>query len=741
MALRWLASVRAWWAAVSVRSVVGTTGLLVALLIGFAGPVSYAVLEYHDRAENLSFKARLSASRVAKYIYSHEKLWQYQRVRLAELVELPQTGDEPVRQRIVDATGKAVLQDDPAIAGPLLRRSVPIVVKGIEVGRLVAEASLTPFLTNLALVAVMSFAVGFAAYFGFRVLPLQILDRTLGELQTQNVRFDAALNNMTEALCMYDGEQRVVVCNDHYARMYGLLPEQIKPGTPFREVLEKRIAHGIHGGEIPNEHIRSLTEFARSGEPMSRIQELNDGRVIAIKRRPMAGNGWVSTHEDITEQRRIQERLAYMAHHDVLTDLANRALLRERLERALASRRKDACVAVLCLDLDRFKEVNDTLGHAFGDGLLKSVAQRLRSYVRDTDTIARLGGDEFAIVQLAAEQPKDATVLAGRLLDALSAPYDIDGHQILVGTSIGISVSPTDGTDADRLLRNSDLALYRAKGEGRGTYRFFEPGMDARMKARRELEADLRNAVGNAELELHYQPVIDMQRNEVTGLEALLRWNHPARGRISPADFIPLAEDTGLIVPIGEWALRSACAEAVTWPAHIKVAVNLSSIQFKDHKLVASVFSTLAQTGLDPSRLELEITESVFLQDSDATLAILHQLRGSGVRISLDDFGTGYSSLGYLRSFPFDKIKIDQSFVRDMNDNGQALAIVHAITGLGSALGMSTTAEGVETWEQLERLRAQGCDEVQGFYFSPPKPAADIPALISSLGKTVTQAA
>ena len=727
-------------ASVSLRSIVGTIGLTAAILISLAGPIAYATLAYAEQAELVSFKARLSASRLAKYIYSHEKLWQYQRVRLAEIIELPQIGDQPVRQLVLDAAGK-VVTESPPLAGPVLQRDAQIIVRGALAGHVQVQMRLTPFLNNLGVVTVVSLLFGCAAYLAFRVLPLRVLDRTLGELRTQNQRFDAALNNMTEGLCMFDAEQRIVVCNERYAQMYGLLPDQIRPGTPFQEILEKRISNGIHGGEVPEEHVRSLRAFVKNGEPVSRIQQLNDGRIIAIKRRPLEGSGWLATHEDITEQSRIQEQLGHLAHHDALTNLPNRVLFHERLNRALASRRKDATLAVLCLDLDRFKEVNDALGHTSGDALLKSVAERLRSCVRESDTIARLGGDEFAILQVSAEQPKDATVLAERLIEVISAPFDVDGHQIVIGLSLGIAVSPSDGAEADRLLRNADLALYRAKGDGRRTYRFFEPGMDACIKARRGLEANLRNALRNGELELHYQPIIDLECNEVTSFEALLRWNHPSRGQVSPADFIPLAEDTGLLLPIGEWALREACSEAMNWPDHIKVAVNLSPVQFRNHKLVATVAWALAASGLAPTRLQLEITESVLLQDNQATLSTLHQLRELGVRISLDDFGTGYSGLGYLRSFPFDRIKIDQSFIRDLDDNSQSRAIVHAVIGLGASLGMAITAEGVETREQLGVLRAEGCNEVQGYYFSPPRPAGDVPALLAQLGGKVTQAA
>jgi diguanylate cyclase (GGDEF)-like protein len=448
----------------------------------------------------------------------------------------------------------------------------------------------------------------------------------------------------------------------------------------------------------------------------------------------MPDGGWVSTFEDITERRRAEAQIAHMSRHDALTDLPNRVLFREHMEQNLARVRRGEALAVLCLDLDYFKGINDSLGHAVGDAMLQAVAGRLRDCVREMDTVARLGGDEFAILQVGARQPADATGLAQRIVDMLGQPFDLAGHQLHIGVSVGIAVSPSDGDDPDQLMKNADLALYRAKEDGRNGFRFFEPEMDAKMRLRRTLEADLRKALTQGEFELFYQPVVNLRKNEITGLEALLRWHHPERGLVSPADFIPLAEEIGLIIPLGEWVLRQACAEAATWSSPVTVAVNLSPVQFKSKNLVATVVSALAASRLPPIRLEVEITETVLMQDNEATLDVLHQLRDIGVRISMDDFGTGYSSLSYLRRFPFDKIKIDQSFVRDLVMNGDSLSIVRAVTGLGSSLGMVTTAEGVETAEQLNVLRAEGCTEVQGFVFSPPRPAREITKILRDFG-------
>ncbi|MGY2052235.1 putative bifunctional diguanylate cyclase/phosphodiesterase [Methylobacterium sp. JK268] len=455
------------------------------------------------------------------------------------------------------------------------------------------------------------------------------------------------------------------------------------------------------------------------------------------------GRGFlIGIAEDITERRAIEARIAHMAHHDALTDLPNRLLFCERLDAALAGpRRAGAAAAVLCLDLDQFKHVNDTLGHPAGDELLRQVAARLREALREGDTVARFGGDEFAVLLAAPVQPEEAGATASRIIRALADPFTVHGQDLAIGTSMGVVLAPGDGDTTDILLRNADLALYRAKAEGRGTFRFFEPEMNARLQARRSLERDLRQTFQDGGLDLHYQPLFSASADRLSGCEALLRWLHPERGFVSPAEFVPLAEESGLIVPIGDWVLRRACAEAATWPDPIKVAVNLSPVQFRGRQLVSSVVSALAASGLRPDRLELEITESILLADSEANLSVLHQLRDLGVRIALDDFGTGYASLSYLRTFPFDKIKIDQSFVRELRDNRHCQAIVQAVTGLGSSLGIATVAEGVETADQLACLRDRGCDEVQGYLFSRPLPSGELRALLHQRAGRRTQAA
>ena len=559
------------------------------------------------------------------------------------------------------------------------------------------------------------------------------------EIRTQYERLNAAIDNMPQGLCMFDEHQKLIVCNRHYAEIYGLKPEQTAPGTPLSEILKQRVAIGGYPDNDQDYSENRLRAVAER-KPFYGVNELRDGRVIAISFQPTANGGWIGTHEDITERRTTEARIAFLAHHDALTKLPNRVRFREEVEKALSRVEDGETLSILYLDLDHFKEVNDTLGHPVGDALLQAVSDRIRACVRPTDTIARLGGDEFALLQLCTNQLDGASALANRLIKDIGEPFEIHGHQVVIGASVGIAISPSDGRDPDSLLKNADMALYRAKGDGRSTFRFFEPDMDAKMQSRRALELDLRKALGLGEFELFYQPVVNLQADEVSGFEALLRWRHPERGLVSPAAFIPLAEDIGLIRPIGAWALKQACCEAATWPSHLKIAVNLSPAQFKNGNVVLDVISALGASGLAANRLELEITEAVLLQDTEATVTILNQLRDLGVRIAMDDFGTGYSSLGYLLKFPFDKIKIDQSFIRDLADKPDSIAIVRSVTGLGTSLGICTTAEGVETEGQLQRLRAEGCTEVQGYLFSKPIPAADIASLLQRRGNLSSRA-
>jgi len=562
---------------------------------------------------------------------------------------------------------------------------------------------------------------------------ISVLKDQEARLRGTNMRLDAALDNMSQGLCLFDAKNRLQVVNRRFSELFNLPLELARPGIAFRELLELSVAAGNHSGKSASALFAEQIDFMAQYVTGTRIHELASGRIIASTHRPTSDGGWVATHEDITERRQAEAKMIHMARHDALTDLPNRILFREQMEEALTRIDHGESVAVLYLDLDRFKSVNDTLGHPIGDALICAVTERLHAIVRSTDTVARLGGDEFAIVQLGGQQPTGASLLATRVIEEIARPFDVEGHQVVIGTSIGIAMAPKDGREPDQLLRNADMALYHAKAIGRGRYQFFRPEMEAQLQARRMLELDLRKALEAREFELYYQPLVDLAANEVCGFEALIRWNHPERGFVPPDEFIPLAEEIGLIAPLGEWVLKTACLEAATWPGNLKVAVNLSAVQFRSRTLVLSTASALGASGLPASRLELEITETVLLQDTAIVLETLHQIRALGVRFAMDDFGTGYSSLSYLRSFPFDKIKIDRSFVRELGKKVDSVAIIRAVTGLGDSLGMVTTAEGVETREQLEILRSEGCKQIQGYLISAARPAKEIPTLLKKI--------
>jgi diguanylate cyclase (GGDEF)-like protein len=557
--------------------------------------------------------------------------------------------------------------------------------------------------------------------------------------QRSSDRLSTALEGMPQGLTMFDDEQRLIVCNERFAAMYGLDVELTRPGTPLRAILEHRIDNGTSAIDA-GDFVEGELALASQSTASTLEHQLQDGRIIALTRAPLSTGGAVTIHMDVTEKRNSERQIAFLAYHDALTQLPNRARLRQHIEEVLESIQGGGKAAVLCLDLDNFKIINDTLGHSTGDELLRAVSRRLRDIVDPGDLISRTGGDEFAIV-LSYAEPTTTAATAARIVEAMNVPFELGQHQVVVGASIGIAVAPDDGENPDQLLKSADMALYLAKEEGRARFHFFEPDMDIRAQARRTLELDLRNAIAAAEFELFYQPIVNLADNRITGFEALLRWNHPTRGRVPPGDFIPLAEEKGLIGPIGEWVIRQACAEAVTWPSNLRVAVNVSPLQFLNKTLVSTVVTALANTGLRPDLLELEITEGVLMANNEVTLVALHQLRGLGVRISMDDFGTGYSSLSYLRSFPFDKIKIDQSFVRDLAEHPDSIAIIRAVAGLGHSFGMTTTAEGVETQEQLDKMRSEGCSEVQGYFFSRPVPAGQIGELLASFDEKARAAA
>ncbi len=675
-------------------------------------------------------------------------------------------------------------------------------------------------------------------------------------LEAERGRLDTALNNMIQGLVTFDASARVVTFNRRYIDMYGLSTDIVKPGCPFRELMQHRKDTGSFAGDVERFCAAIMRNIAR-GQVDHSIVQCPDGRSFMAVSKPLADGGWVATMEDITERRRLEqerdrnyaflsqiidhipsqitvkdvhdrryllvnsvaetqfgiprdlivgktakdifpsasadviaadeektlqspdglfkdehvwesqamgprfitsqrlairnpageprylinvvddvterrlanERIAHLAHYDALTDLPNRVLFREQIERELANVVHGRQFALLYIDIDEFKGINDSLGHHVGDELLKAVAARIKDCLESTDLIARLGGDEFAVIHTAVGDRTDVEEFITRIYEAIRQPYQCLGHHLSTDASIGIALAPQDGTDLDQLIKNADLAMYAAKASGRRTHRFFEPAMDARAKARLAMEQDLRQALADGGFELHYQPLLDLASGEVTGCEALLRWRHPERGMVSPAEFIPVAEDTGLINELGDWVMQTACTEAAGWPSHVRLAVNVSPIQLKSPTLALRITGALAASGLPPDRLEIEITEAVLIHDDETALAILHQLRAIGVRIALDDFGTGFSSLSYLKRFPFDKIKIDRCFVTDIEDNGSA-AIVQAVVSIAAARSMTTTAEGVETEQQRGILRRLGCNQMQGYLFSAPKPASQLRAVL-----------
>lgn len=558
------------------------------------------------------------------------------------------------------------------------------------------------------------------------------------ELEELNRWFNIALNNMARGLSMFDAQQRLVVCNKTYREIYALPKRLARPGTTLAQLVRHHVKQetGRDGADERRKQRawieRHVAELAR-GNTFTHTQHLKSGRVILVTNQPLADGGWVDIQEDITERRKAEEKISWLARHDPLTEIANRLHFREALENALQSAKPGHGFALHWIDLDRFKEVNDTLGHPVGDALLKSVAKRLVAVVREGDVVARLGGDEFAVLQAGGGEPGHAEKLAQRILRALTEAHCALGQKVSCGASIGIALAPVHGSNAEDLLKCADLALYSAKSAGRGVIAFYEPGRQQVDATRRQLEGDMRAAVDEKQLELYYQPIVDFKKQAVAGFEALMRWHHPTFGTIAPEDFIPLAEETGAIVEMGAWALRRACSEATRWPASIRVTVNLSAVQFERGNLYQAVLTALEESGLAPQRLELEITEGVLLRDEAKTHEVLHNLRALGVRISLDDFGTAYASLSYLRSFPFDKIKIDRSFVRDLDfaKRNDCLAIIHAVSGLAHQMQMSTVAEGIETLDHAETVMAAGCNELQGFYFSKPVPAGEVDQVLA----------
>ncbi|MFK0166219.1 putative bifunctional diguanylate cyclase/phosphodiesterase [Rhizobium sp. NPDC090279] len=562
----------------------------------------------------------------------------------------------------------------------------------------------------------------------------KILQAKEQTLVIQNARFDAAMEAMSLGLCLLDDEYRVIVHNPRFLALFGLDEIRARLGTPLADLIAPELLPpGLSTGgghSLAGDKTRVRNDIALLSD---HIHHLANGTVVAVSHEPTGEGGWVCTFEDVTERHRAQDRIVHMAHHDALTDMPNRLLFWESVGQALRGVAADGQLfTILYLDLDRFKEVNDTLGHPVGDALLRKVANRLRNTASRHDIVARLGGDEFAVLHRCLDSTLDsARDLSERLIASVSRPYRIAGNEIVVSTCIGIAVAPREGGNTGQLMKNADLALYQAKADGKGVYCVFSPQMEEELQNRRNLEADMRHGIKFGQFEVHYQPQISLKTRKIVACEALVRWRHPERGLISPAEFIPLAEETGFIDALGRWVLQQACRDALKWPEDVRVSVNLSPVQFRQADLVDTVKTVLELTEFDARRLELEITESVLLRDNAANLEVLNRLRSLGLTIALDDFGTGYSSLGYLQRFPFDKLKIDRSFVQDLESRPDSFAIVQSIATLGRNLNMLTTAEGVETQTQLDMVIKAGCSECQGYYFSPPIPDNEFRAMIS----------
>ena len=644
---------------------------------------------------------------------------------------------ETVLERQLPFRGRVNILGKPYYAGydPLFDRFgtlVGILYVGTPVGDILDVINgRTVLLVGLPVGA----AVLIGAMFGLigRRLAKQITARQQS-LEVAHAQLDMALDNMANGLSVWSKDQRLMLVNARLADILGLPPDGIRVGMSFREFQTVRYVAGDFGhADFETVYQKRLASLSRR-EPTSFVDNLPNKRVVRVSQRPTDDGGRVSTYEDLTEQAAASTRISFMAHYDALTGLPNRVLFDQRLGDALeAAKLAGGTVAVFGLDLDRFKPVNDMHGHAVGDKLLVAVAKRLQSLLRDTDVVARLGGDEFAVM-LPVPREADLACLATaeRIVNHLSEPFTIGDQAINIGVSVGIALHPADGDTGEELQRCADIAMYRAKEAGRSTFRVFETFMDEDLQARRSIERDLRMAIDEGSLDLHYQPLVCCRTGTPEGYEALLRWQHPTRGAVPPSVFVPLAEETGLILRLGQWVLETACRDAVGWVEPVMVAVNLSPLQFRQTDLATMVLSTLEWTGLDPARLEIEITEGILMDDPARAVQTLTALRSAGVRVSLDDFGTGYSSLSYLRQFPLDKIKIDKSFILDMASDSQSASIVEALVSLAHTLDLTVTAEGVETAEQLAALQRHLCDQVQGFLLGRPSPYERCPAMVES---------
>lgn len=637
------------------------------------------------------------------------------------------TGNEPFTQNYPLATlGEFIVTREPTVRIAVLR---------LETSESSGVARL--FMITINAPAAVQVALWIAASYG--LVATVVLIALVYRLSTQKSRLASAIDNMTQGLLLFDAGKRVVICNQRYIDLYGLSPDIVKPGCSLREVLLHRRERGSLIGDVDAYCERVERELTEGGKPF--ILSLADGRSIQIIDRPMASGGWVSTHEDITARRRVDKQIEDMAHRDSLTGLPNRGFFLKHLN-AEFEVRSGAQFALLFIDVDDFKNVNDTLGHEAGDELLRTVGARLRTCApRETDFVARLGGDEFVVIRRMISSVGEIDHLAADIISQLHEPMQCSGECVLIDVSIGIGISPDHGGEASTLMRNADIAMYQAKAAGKRTWKLYNSNMTTAMNERRRIESDLRQAILSDEMvscgfALSFQPLVDLASNHVTSCEALLRWHHPLLGPIPPEKVIAIAEDCRLMSELGEWVLKEALTAAITWPAHVSVAVNVSTSQFNSPPFALKVLNALAASGVSPHRLELEITEAVFVGDAVAPLAMLRQLQAASVRVALDDFGTGYSSLNYLRSFPFDKIKIDRCFIEDIGEDSNSIHIVRAIVDIARAQQMITTAEGVETEVQREALKRLGCSEMQGLLFSPALSAAEVGDLLQASNPT-----
>jgi diguanylate cyclase (GGDEF)-like protein len=546
-------------------------------------------------------------------------------------------------------------------------------------------------------------------------------------LKVKNSRFSTAMDNIKLGICMFDEYGQLAISNQRLKLLLSQTDDDLV-GLSFDEfssLLKQKLGDFATG----QTRMESYLSLGKSKQKSSINLIFQSGVVLHVAHNPVAEGGFVQTFEDVTDRRRAEAKASHLASHDVLTNLPNRRLLKQHIYVALNDSQSDC--AVLCLDLDRFKSVNDTLGHSGGDALLVEVSRRLCECVREGDTVGRLGGDEFVVLLTNVLDRSDVAILAQRVVGELAKPFDVLGHSVLVGASVGVAMAPLDGDDPDRLIKRADMALFEAKRNGRGQYCFFEAALETKARERQQLEIDLRVAVAKEQFELHYQPVFTAKQRKLIGFEALIRWNHPVRGRVSPLDFIPVAEELGLITELGDWIINEACRTAATWPDDVKVAVNVSARQFVNHDLCAVVMQALIKNDLAPSKLEIEITESALMESSTDIASVLQRLREQGLGIAMDDFGTGYSSLAYLRRFHFTKVKIDRSFINGLETETQSIAIVRAILALCKSLNIVVTAEGVETEAQADMLQVASCDYLQGFLLGKPARAEEVRALFA----------